>query len=338
MKLVIIKLSAMGDIIHSMVVLEFIKKNIPNIKIDWVVEEAFAPLLQHNKNINNIIKINLKEIKKTKNIIKLFKLIKNLKSLQYDLAIDMQGLIKSAFISRLISNNVYGFDKNSTREGLSSIFYKHSFKIDYNKNVILRGVELVNKSLGINITPKDIYNKHPFLHYTSKDKKNIQKYIKDDLILIIVGASWKSKIYPADNFVKLINLINKEVLLIWGNQEEKHIADTIASNTKFAKVCKKLSIPELISLIHHSSLTIGGDTGPVHIAWALNTPSITIFGPTPSFRNTIATKINKIIDTGKKIDPSKLNKNDFSIKNISANDVYRLIWWFILRLILFLKE
>ena len=78
-------------------------------------------------------------------------------------------------------------------------------------------------------------------------------------------------------------------------------------------------------------LVIGGDTGPTHMAWALNTPSITLFGSTPGYRNTYATTINRIIESKSGVNPYKINKNDFSIKTIQVNDIVKiskeLLFW-----------
>ena len=122
-KIAIIKLSAMGDIIHSMVALQFIKIKYPKIEIDWFVEEAFSKVLENNPNIRNIIKLNLKSIKKSKKeIFTQLNLVKSFKKENYDLIIDAQGLIKSAIVARLLGKNRVGFCKNSTREGVASFF------------------------------------------------------------------------------------------------------------------------------------------------------------------------------------------------------------------------
>ena len=85
-----------------------------------------------------------------------------------------------------------------------------------------------------------------------------------------------------------------------------------------------MDLNELKALVSKADLVIGGDSGPTHFAWALNRPSITIFGPTPSKRNVLETDINKIVDCGKKIDPLKLDKNDFCIQNIASEKIIEI--------------
>jgi heptosyltransferase-1 len=86
----------------------------------------------------------------------------------------------------------------------------------------------------------------------------------------------------------------------------------------------KLSLDALISLINQVDLVIGSDTGPTHMAWALNIPSITLFGPTPGYRNTYSTDINKIIESESEVNPYKIDKNDYSINNINVGDISKL--------------
>ena len=121
----------MGDIVHAMIVLQFIKKFNDKVSIDWIVEERFKDLLKFNPHINKLHLVNFKDVKKNKSILTLFKDLNKLRHLDlYDLVIDMQGLIKSAIISKLLpSKQIIGFDKFSIRESFASNFYnKKIFK------------------------------------------------------------------------------------------------------------------------------------------------------------------------------------------------------------------
>ncbi|MGB7401973.1 MAG: lipopolysaccharide heptosyltransferase I [Arcobacter sp.] len=325
-KLAIVKLSAMGDIIHAMVALQYIKKNYPNILIDWFVEESFSQVLQNNPHINNIYGVNLKSIKKNKlEIFNQIKLIKNYSKNNYDLVIDAQGLIKSAIVSRLLGKSVAGFDKNSIREKSASLFYNKKVSIPYDENTIDRNVKVLSYPLDFEITSETILEKEPFLFY--KDENEIiYKYLSNDNknILFIIGASWQSKMYSKEKFAKIANNINENCLIVWGSEEEKKIAQYIESHS-CAKIMPKLNLNDLKALIKHSHLIVGNDTGPTHMAWALNVPSITLFGNTPGYRNTYETKINKIIESNSKVDPYNLNKKDFSIKDIDEKYIVKVV-------------
>ncbi|MCT7615724.1 lipopolysaccharide heptosyltransferase I [Aliarcobacter butzleri] len=321
-RIAIIKLSAMGDIIHAMVALQYIKRQYPNLQIDWFVESAFAPILENNPDINEIIKLDLKSIKKDKKeIINQIKLIKKYKKNSYDLVIDAQGLIKSAIVSFFLGKSRVGFSKNSTREKLASFFYTKKVDIAYDKNAIERNVKVLSQALNFEITKNDILNKKPFLFYKNENEV-IYEYLSKDKknVLFVIGASWPSKMYSKEKFAKIINNLDENCLITWGNEAEKDIADFIANISK-AKVLPKLDLNSLKAIMSKVDLVIGNDTGPTHMAWALNISSITLFGNTPGYRNTYITNTNKIIESKSIVNPFKLDRNDFSIKEIDENEI-----------------
>ena len=320
MRIAIVRLSALGDIIQSMIILQFIKKGLPNCEIDWVVDEKFSEIVKLNSLISNVITVNLSEIKKQKKFFSLFATLKRLRKLEkYDYVFDIQGLIKSAVISRLIpSYKTIGYDKKSVRESLASSFYSEKYSIPYEKNVVVRYCELVEKSLMIKITKHDILNKEPFF---ALDRK---KESKQKIISIVVGASFESKIYPLSNYQVLVDNIDAKFICLWGNNNEFTKAQEFSKNNLNVEVSKKTSMKELLDIICSSDLVIGGDTGPTHLAWANNIPSITLFGPTPGNRNVFQTKINLRVESTSTVNPLKINKNDFSINEINPNYILEI--------------
>ncbi|WP_375724280.1 lipopolysaccharide heptosyltransferase I [Arcobacter sp. KX21116] len=319
-KLAIVKLSAMGDIIHAMVALQYIKKNYPDILIDWFVEESFSQVLQNNPHINNIYSVNLKSIKKNKlEIFNQIKLIKNYSKNNYDLVIDAQGLIKSAIVSRLLGKSVAGFDKNSIREKSASLFYNKKVSIAYDENTIDRNVKVLSSPLDFEISSKMILEKEPFLFY--KDENPIiYDYLEKDKknIVFVIGSTWESRNYPKEKFLIIANELKENCVVVWGSDSEKEKALWLENNSKFIKVLPKINLNSLKAFISKSDLLIGNDTGPTHMAWAFNIPSITIFGPTPINR-IYQTSINKIVKSNSKVNHFKLDKNDFSIREIDEN-------------------
>lgn len=324
-KIAIIKLSAMGDIIHAMTTLQFIKKRYPNLKIDWFVESAFSEVLRNSPDIDNIIELNLKSIKKDKKeIFNQIKSVKKHSKNSYDLIIDAQGLIKSSLVSFFLGKNRAGFCKNSTREGVASFFYTNKISIEYEKNVIDRNCFLISSALNFTISKDEIIKKEPFLFFKDEDK-TIYDYLSNTKrnILLIIGASWRSKMYSKEKFAKLVSLMEENFLIAWGSEEEREIANYIAENSD-AKILPKIDLNSLKALISRVDLVVGNDTGPTHMAWALNIPSITIFGNTPAYRNTYITDINKTIKSKNEVNPLKLDKNDFSIVTIDEQEIVKL--------------
>jgi len=325
MKIAIVKLSALGDIVNAMVVLQFIKKNNPKIKIDWVVEKAYKELLSNNPNVNKVHTVNFKLAKQKKSLPIFFKEIKKIRQFgKFDIVIDMQGLIKSAFVSRMISSEVtVGFHRSSSRESISSIFYSHKFKMDYKENIICRNLSLVANSLNFTFKGNEIQNKDPFLYPSKKYiPSSFSKSMKN--IVLIPGASHPCKCYPAEGYIKVIKKIDANFIIIWGSDSEKLTAKKIKKLYPSVNISKKLSLDELISLIKQSDLIIGSDTGPSHIAWGLNVPSVILFGCTPGYRNTYETKLNKIINSDSIVNPLKINKNDYSISKIDSNEIAKI--------------
>ncbi len=322
MRIAIVKLSALGDIVHAMVVLQFIKKFNQEISIDWYVEESFKDLLKFNPHVSNLHTVNFKKAKRNKSLLALFQDLNKLRKHDlYDLVIDMQGLIKSAIISKLLpSNQIIGFDKFSTREKLASHFYNKKLNCSYESNVIMRNIALIEFALGFTVEKQEIYNKAPFIYSNVKELGfKIKKSKKN--ILLIPGASHPSKRYPAENFANLVHSLDANYHIIWGNVDEELLAKEIKKRAPNVEICPKLSIEKLVCLIAQFDLVIGPDTGPTHIAWALNIPSITLYGPTPGYRNSLETEFNKIIESESNVNANKIDKSDYSIRNIKVENV-----------------
>ncbi|CAG7856188.1 heptosyltransferase I [biofilm metagenome] len=317
MRIAIVKLSALGDIVHAMVALQFIKAHDPTIEIDWIVEERFSGVLEHNPDISRILTINLKALKADK--FKIFDEIKKVRtyaSSRYDLVIDAQGLLKSALTARLLGRKVTGFDKHSIREKAASWFYDRTVAYPYHENTIDRNAAILSEPLGFTISPAQILAKKPFL-YADNRQLNFDDYFPPNRqnIVFVIGSTWPSRNYPPEKFIKIAQVLQKNCLVVWGNAQEKSKAEWMAAQCANIKVMPSLNLNALKAVIGQADLVIGNDTGPTHMAWGLNVPSITIFGPTPINR-VYQTDINKTVKSESTVNPFKLDKNDFSIKEI----------------------
>ncbi len=325
MRIAIVKLSAMGDIVHAMVALQFIKAQVPNLEIDWIVEQGFAGILANNPDINAIYTVNLKSLKTHKaGIFQQIKAIRNYAKNNYDLVIDAQGLLKSAITARLLGKPVAGFDKDSIREKAAAWFYDVKVACAYDANTIDRNVLVISQPLGVNITPEQILNKKPFLFFSDTDQ-SYTDFLSTDKhnIILVISSTWESRNYPAEKFVAVAEALQQNCLVIWGNAQEKQKAEWMATQSNTIKVMPKLDLNGLKALIAHADLLIGNDTGPTHMAWALNKPSITLFGPTPVSR-VYQTDINKVLKSASIVNPYKLNKQDYSIKDINESAIIKL--------------
>ena len=308
LKIAIVKLSALGDIVHAAIVLQFIKKHCPNAHITWLVDARFASLLKDHPLIDELVVLPLKESFK-----KSYKIIKMLG--KFDKIIDLQGLFKSAVVAKLLGKEIYGFSRESVKEKIAARLYRHKFKIDYNENIIIRNLSLVGYALNFSFDRDEILKKSPCFEICKKFKNESGK----KRVLIAAFASEESKIY--DKFKDVIRLLdNCEIYLCYGSESEKARAEAIISGTS-AKLLEKLSIKDMIDYIASCDLVIGNDSGLTHLAWAVNRPSITLFGNRPSHRNAYVTDKNLVVDMGKQIDARSIDKNDFCIREIYPETV-----------------
>jgi len=325
MKIAIVKLSALGDIVHAMVALQFLKAHDEDLCIDWIVEARFAGLLEYNPDLNAILTVNLKGLKSNKlAFFKEYQSLKHYAGNHYDLVIDAQGLIKSAITARLIGKRVAGFDADSIREKTASRFYDVKINCPYDVNTIDRIAKVIAQPLGFAITPGQIVAKQPFLFF-QKENPEIHDFLAKDKknIVLVIGSTWPSRNYPPEKFVAVAEALKQNCLVVWGNAAEQQSAEWMATQSEHIRVMPKLDLNDLKALIGKADLVIGNDTGPTHMAWGLNKPSITLFGPTPVSR-VYQTAINKVLKSPSEVNPRRLNKNDFSIQEISVASVTAL--------------
>lgn len=337
MKIAIIRLSALGDIIQSAVVLQFIKKFKKDIEIHWFVDERFEGILKNHPLIDKLYALPLKDKKIAQSLKILLKARKN----DYNAVMDLQGLIKSALVSRILSRNNFGFDKNSIREGFAHNFYNQKLSIDYNENVFVRYLGLTSFMFNKDFDPKDLAFKEDVFSVDEKlkqllsEKMQLAKNKKN--ILIHVGSSEENKIYPKTKLALLCKLIIKEfpnikIFLGWGNLKEyefaKEVIELGAISQDNIEIAPKFSLEELIVFTKSMDLIIGNDSGPTHLAFALNRPSITIFGATWDTRVCFRTPINRTISAGKKFNTSikfRFDRSDFCINTIEEEDILKLV-------------
>ncbi|GAA8927084.1 lipopolysaccharide heptosyltransferase I [Helicobacter pylori] len=324
MKIAIVRLSALGDIIVGAVFLAVIKECLPNAQIEWFVDERFSAILEHSPYIDKLHSIALKSALTTFNPLKIFKLFKSLRAYEYDIIIDMQGLVKSALITQMLkAPKKVGFDYASAREGLSAFFYSQKVSIAYNDPILKRNFTLLSHALnlpqkeiseGLNSRAK-VFSYQPSLKI---DALNLNQ--NKPKILFVLETSKINKTYPTERFKELaLALENFQICLLWHADEKKATALYGAlKDQRDVLLLPKLTLNEVKALLFKMDLIIGGDTGITHLAWALQKPSITLYGNTPMERFKLESPIN-ISLTGNS--NANYHKKDFSIQNIEPKKV-----------------
>ena len=309
--------------------IQFIRKHIANAHISWFCDARFEQIARLLAGVDEVVALPLKD----KKFLKSFGILRQ-KQGQFDIIIDLQGLLKSALVSRSLGKNIFGFDRFSTKEGLASIFYTHKYSCNYDKNIILRNLELCGFALNFSFDEKEILTKEPcFLKKSRIPDKNSKipsdetripdknSRIPDKKILIAPFASESSKCYA--HFASVIKGAKEfaQCFLVAGSEPERKKATKLASSG--ATLLAPLDLAQILEFMDTCDLIIGNDSGITHLAWAQNYATITLFGNRSGARNAFATPKNLIIQATPKheIDAFHIDKSDFCINDIDPAQI-----------------
>ena len=276
MKLLVIKISSMGDIIHSLPALTDAKAALPELEIDWVVEEGFADIPKAHPAINKIIVIAMRRWRK--NPLKyLFSkevrhFYKSLRQTNYDIVLDAQGLPKTVILAWLAKGKEkHGLHRKDSR-GHFDLGYTHKHRVNFNQHAVARVRELFAASLNYNLPTTE-----PNYGLTASETKSTKK----PYLLFIHGTTWTSKEWPEPYWQQLAQLAvatGFDVKLPAGNANERARAERIASGSSTITVLPPCSLKDLITIAAGADGAVALDTGLAHLVTALNQPCVSIFG------------------------------------------------------------
>lgn len=283
-RILLVKTSSLGDVIHNLPVVNDILHHHPDAHIDWVVEAAFADIPRLHPNVKNIHQVAIRRWRKNllkQNTWQEIRECKHLLSAQpYDAIIDTQGLVKSAIIACGASGPRYGYDKYSIRESFASHFYQHSYHMSYQQHAVIRNRLLVAQSLGYKV-PNEAPDYGIQAPHLEAESLNIE--INSPYVIGLHGTSRDSKLWPETHWINLAAALNAQqlkLLLPWASHAEHARALRIASVAANATVLPKLSIAQLASLVSKARYAVGVDTGLSHLSAALSTPTVAIYTDT----------------------------------------------------------
>lgn len=275
-KILIVKPSALGDVVHSMPFLNAMSKRFPDAQIDWVIAKGLHPLLEKHPMINKLWIIDKKNWKKLSHLRMTLKELKelseNLKNEKYDLVIDLQGLMRSGIITRM-TRSEYRLGFKNAREG-ANIFYTHKIPSEWSKMHAIDRYMKLAEAVGCDIDK-------PEQCFTDFDENpQVISELPDNYIVIAPSAGKEANRWPAERFGELATKLPCSVVAI-SNKADKHIVDKVvaASNGKVISLAGKTSIMEMAAVIKKAKFVISNDTGPMHIAAALKIPVFALFGP-----------------------------------------------------------
>jgi heptosyltransferase-1 len=280
LKLLIVKTSSLGDVIHNLPIINDILSHYPDTEIDWVVEAGFADIPRLHPAVKRVIPVATRHWRKavfTKETWSEIKAAKQQISQQrYDIVLDTQGLLKSAFLTYLSQGHKHGYDKNSAREPLASYFYDTTHQVSRAQHAVARNRALAALALGYPI-PSGLPN------YGITATMQSQLALNTPYIVGLHGTSRDSKLWPTEYWVALGNKLAElqiDLILPWASEAELKRAQHIASALSNATVLPKLTITQLANVIGQAKAAIGVDTGLSHLATALSIPTIAIYTDT----------------------------------------------------------
>lgn len=279
MKVLIIKPSSLGDIIQSLPVLKALRDTFPVINIEWVISRNLKDILEGNPLVDRLIVFDKDSWKRLKNIPETIKetamLIKTLRAGHYDMVLDLQGLLRSGFMTFLVSSPLkVGFE--NAREG-SRLFYNRKVLAD-------RAIHAVDRYLEIAKAAGAKAEEIGFSLYIDELARGKIKSLIGGLrkyIVIVPSARWKTKRWPMGRFSALISRLSFPCVITGSDADRKtvqQVADSADGNV--INLCGRTGLKELTALIAGAKAIVSNDSGPMHIGAALGVPVIALFGPT----------------------------------------------------------
>jgi heptosyltransferase-1 len=280
-RLLIVKTTSLGDVIHNLPVINDIRTLLPEIRIDWVVEESFADIPRLHPTVDTVLTVAMRRWRKQVFSVNTWHEVSTLKqqiqSQTYDFVLDTQGLLKSALITRLANAPRHGYAAKSAREPLASYFYDVRHIVSKDQHAVARIRQLAAQALGYAL-PRSLpdYGIEASAH--EADLELPARYIVG-----LHGTSRDSKLWPVEHWIALGKYFSGKglsLVLPWGSQAEYERATHIAVNTPQTIVLPRMRLQALASIIASAQAAIGVDTGLMHLAVALKKPSIAIYTDT----------------------------------------------------------
>ena len=281
MRVLIVKTSSMGDVIHTLPALTDAGNAIADIQFDWVVEENFAEIPAWHPRVNKVIPIAWRRWRKqlfsapTRQDWNQFQ--KNLRAEKYDLIIDAQGLVKSALCAAFARGVQAGPDWQSARESLAALFYRRKLKVNFQQHAITRMRTLFSLALDYPL-PDSVPDYGIDRQTLVTDASAATPYL-----VFLHGTTWATKHWPEASWLALTQLAQQkgwQVKLPWGNATEQERAQRIAASASNAEVLARQDLIGMARILAGARGVVAVDTGLGHLAAALNVPAVSLYGPT----------------------------------------------------------
>ena len=282
----IVRLGSLGDVIHGIPVAAALKKEFPGWRVDWMVDPLYVELLDLVGCIDRRIGVDPRAIKHGEGRERFRETMRELRAMDYDAVIDLQGLLKSAMLARSVrGRRTVGFPLKHLREKLARVFYTDAPDVGDATHVIYKNLALL-----VALKVEDRRLRFPLtIPQTATVELVARRFQPERYVLINPGAAWPNKQWPPDRFGAVAAAIVRDFglrsLVLWGPGEQDIAHRVVEASMGAAEVSPPTTISDMIGISRGAQLMISGDTGPLHIAGAVNTPIVALFGPTRPERN-----------------------------------------------------
>jgi len=284
-KFLIVRLGSLGDVVHAIPFAAALRAQFPAGRIDWMVDPRYTGLLEMVPVLDRRIDVDPRLLLRHAERRRLLRLLAELRRVQYDVVFDLQGLVKSAVLARAVrGRRVVGFTREYLREPLARLLYTMTVDPAPATHVID-----MNLALLAAVEARDRRARFPFHIPASATVDSVVQRFPGGYVLINPGAAWPNKRWPAACFGAVAAALNdvygKRSLVLWGPGELALAQEVAASSGGAADVSPPTTIQDLAGIARAAHLMISGDTGPLHVAAAVGTPVVSLFGPTRAERN-----------------------------------------------------
>lgn len=278
MRILLVKLSSMGDIIHTLPAITDVVKVIPEARFTWIVEESFQEIPRWHAAVEAVIPISIRK----RNWRQIFNALQQIRTIEYDLVIDAQGLLKSAILAKCVrTKKVVGFDYKSVRESLASVFYNHKYSVDRAQHAVDRLRQLFAKTFNYQPLVTLDYG----IHWQTLSNANTSD---KPYLVFLHGTTWTSKHWPDEYWVQLADLAAKNafnVQVTWANEQQKNRAQMLAQRCPNVTMLPHLTLQQALSVLYHARGVVAVDTGFAHLSAALDKPIVAVYGPTAPLKS-----------------------------------------------------
>lgn len=296
MRILIVKLSSIGDVVHALPTLDAIRRALPHAEISWVVERRAAEILQDNSSLDRLIEVDTKALRRAsrlgETLLVARQQLRRLRAQPFDVALDLQGLIKSALLTRLAgAERRCGFAREALREPASRFLLTETYRVPARAHVIARNLALAAQALAIDVPTDPEEYRFPITIAPEHEREatSLVAATGDRFAILNPGGGWPTKLWSAERFGELADALWRRLALpsiITYGPGEVELAQRAANACRTGAV--RIASPSLkgfYALARRASIYVGGDTGPTHLAVAAGAPVVGLFGPTEWWRN-----------------------------------------------------